>query len=55
MTQKKASAKQQTYSRVSLVSGLLDGAVRATLPAPAPQEPWRNRRPKGRNRGKGHK
>ena len=52
MAPKKASAKQQTYSRLSLASGLQGSAA---LPAPASQEPWRDRKPKGRKRGKGRR
>ncbi len=55
MAQKKTATKPLVYSRPSLVSGLLGGALRANLVVPAPQEPWRNRRPKGRNRGKGRR
>jgi hypothetical protein len=52
MTHKKPDGRQLAHPRLSLASRLLGGAVRATLPAPSPQEPWRNKKPKGKNRGK---
>jgi hypothetical protein len=50
MMQKKAGSKQPVRSRLSLASRLLGNTVRATLPVPAAQEPWRNRKPKGKKR-----
>lgn len=49
MIHKKAIGKKPARSRRSLVSRLLDGAVRAALPAPPLEEPWRNKN--RRNRG----
>jgi hypothetical protein len=54
MIHKKADGKQPARSRLSLASRLLGGAVRATLPVTPPKEPWRDKKPKGKNRGKKH-
>jgi hypothetical protein len=52
MAPKKSAGKQSARSRLSPAARLLGGALRATLPLPPPEEPWRNRKPKGQNRGK---
>jgi hypothetical protein len=55
MVYKKSDAKPLACSRVSLASRLLGSALRAPLTVPPLQEPWRNRKPKGKSRGKRHK
>jgi hypothetical protein len=52
MIPRKADDQEPARPRLSLASRLLGGAVRATLPVPPPQEPWRKRKPKGKHRGK---
>jgi hypothetical protein len=51
MTRKKPESQKMARARLSLVSGLLGTALRGTMQAPSPQEPWRNRKPKGKNKG----
>ena len=51
MTRKKPESKQMARSRLALVSGLLGPALRGTMQMPLAQEPWRNRKPKGKNKG----
>ena len=53
MTRKKPESKQMARYRLSLVSRLLGTALRSTMKGPSPQEPWRNRKPKGKNKGGG--
>jgi hypothetical protein len=48
MIHKKADGKKRIRSRLSLVSRLLDGALRAALPVPPPEEPWRNKKLNGK-------
>ncbi|HYT92933.1 MAG TPA: hypothetical protein VEL76_29720 [Gemmataceae bacterium] len=52
MIHKKTAAKDLGRSGRSLASRLLGGAVRATLPAATPPEPWHNKQLKGKHRGK---
>ena len=40
---------------LSLASRLLGAAFRSAIPVPLSEEPWRNRKPKGKNRGKRRK
>jgi hypothetical protein len=54
MTQKTSDSKQTARS-LSLASRLLGGALRATLPVTLSEEPWRNKKRKGKNRGKRQK
>jgi hypothetical protein len=51
MTRKKPESKQIARARLSLVSGLLATSLRGTMQVPPAQEPWRNRKPKGKNKG----
>jgi len=51
MTHKKPDSKQMARSRLSLASRLLGTALRGTTQVPSPQEPWRNSKPKGKNKG----
>jgi len=51
MTRKKPESKQMARSRLSLVSGLLGTSLRGTMQMPLALEPWRNRKPKGKNKG----
>lgn len=41
---KKAAGKTLARPRLSLAARLLGGSVRAALPAPAKDEPWRNKK-----------
>jgi hypothetical protein len=52
MIRKKADDRELARPRLSLASRLLGGAVRATLPVSPPQEPWRDKKSKGKNGGK---
>jgi hypothetical protein len=54
MTPKKAHDKAKTPSRLSLASRLLGGALPAPLPVPSPQEPWRNKKGKGKRGAQRH-
>ena len=54
MAHKKADDKPPARSGLSVASLLLGITLRATLPAPLPQEPSGNRKPKGKNRAKRH-
>ena len=51
MTRKKPESKQMAHARLSLVSGLVGAALRGTMQMPLAREPWRNRKPKGKNKG----
>jgi hypothetical protein len=51
MTPKKANRKTETLARATLASHLLRGALSPT-PLPVSEEPWRNQKAKGKNRGK---
>jgi hypothetical protein len=55
MNHKTSDSKQIPRSRLSLASRLLGGALGATLPVTPPEEPWRNKKGKGKNRGKRQK
>jgi hypothetical protein len=55
MIHKKVDDAELARPRLSLASRLLGGAVRATLPVPTPQEPWRQKKAKGKHRGKRQK
>jgi hypothetical protein len=55
MIRTKAEGKPLAHSGRSLASRLLGDAVRATLPVTPLDEPWRDKKPKGKNRGKKHK
>ncbi len=52
MVPKKPDRKPMSRGRLSLVSPLLEGALRDTPQLPSGQEPWRNRKVNGKNRGK---
>lgn len=52
MIHKKVDAKKLARSRLSLAARMLGGAVRATLPVPPQQEPWRNKKLNSKNSGK---
>lgn len=52
MVPKKPDHKKVTRSRLALVSPLLEAALRDTMPVSSTEEPWRNQKPKGKNRGK---
>ena len=52
MVSKKPARDTAARRRLSLASRLLGGAVRATVQAPPAEEPWRNIRPGGNNKGK---
>ena len=49
MNQKKSDGKAQARTRLTLAARMLSGAVRAALPAPPREEPWRNRKSNGKN------
>ena len=55
MIHRKVEGKPQARSGRSLAARLLTDAVRATLPVPPPEEPWRAKKPKGKSRGKKRK
>ena len=57
MIRKKSAAQPTVRTRLSLASRLLGGAVRPTVIAavPSAEEPWRNTKLKGKNRGKRRK
>jgi hypothetical protein len=55
MAHKKSGGEQAARRRLSLASRLLGGVFRANLEAPLPEEPWRNMKPKGKNRGRRRK
>lgn len=55
MIHKKADSKQMACSGLSLSSRLLSSVVRATLPVMPPEEPWRAKKYKGKNKRKKHK
>ncbi len=44
MIPKKPDGKKLARPRLSLAARMLGGAVRATLPAPPPEEAWRNKK-----------
>ena len=48
MIYKKADGKTLARSRLSLAARMLGGAVRAKLPVPSAEEPWRNKKPNGK-------
>ena len=52
MPPKKAAGNRTTGSRLPLASRLLSSAVPATPAVTPADEPWRNRKPKRRNKGK---
>jgi hypothetical protein len=52
MIRKKSGNRELARARLSLASRLLGGAVRATLPVSSPQEPWRDKKSKGKKGGK---
>jgi hypothetical protein len=52
MTHKKPDSKQMARPRLSLASRLLGTALRGTRQVPPPEEPWRNKKPKGKNKGR---
>jgi hypothetical protein len=51
MTQKTSTSRGRS-SRLSLASRLLGGALRANLPETPLNEPWRNKKRLGKNRGR---
>lgn len=52
MVTKKPDRKKVARARQSLVSPLLAGVLRNTTPVLVSEEPWRNKNPKGKNKGK---
>jgi hypothetical protein len=52
MAPKKPERNKAAYARSSLVSRSLGGILRDTTRPPLPEEPWRNQKPMGKNRGK---
>jgi hypothetical protein len=52
MANKKADGEKVARPRLSLASRLLGATFRTNLQVPLSEEPWRNRKPKGKNRGK---
>jgi hypothetical protein len=52
MIHKRADDNELARPRLSLASRLLGGAVRATLPVSSLQEPWRDKKSKGKKGGK---
>jgi hypothetical protein len=52
MVQKKTDGKRTVPSRLSMASRMLTGAVPAAIPASGQQEPWRNKKRKGKSSGK---
>jgi hypothetical protein len=55
MAPKKADGSRPARPRLPLASRLLSSAVHATPAVTPPDEPWRNRQPRRRNRGKRQK
>jgi hypothetical protein len=55
MVPKTADRRSVIRSRRSLVSPLLEGALRGTQQVASVEEPWRDRKAKGKNRGKRQK
>lgn len=55
MVPKKPTRKKVARGRPSLMSSSLAGAVYGAAQANVAQEPWRNRKPMGRNGGDGKK
>lgn len=55
MIPKKPVGKSPARSRFSLATRLLCGGLRATLPAPPREEPWRNTKPKGKHGARRHR
>ena len=55
MKDKIPSGERVASPRLSLASRLLGAAFRSAGPVPLSEEPWRNRKPKGKNRRKGRK
>jgi len=51
MISKKLDGKQTIHSRRALASPLLVRTVRGATQAPPLEEPWRNKKSKGKNRG----
>jgi hypothetical protein len=52
MTNKKSDGEKAARPRLSLASRLLGATFRTNLQVPLSEEPWRNRKPKGKNKGK---
>jgi hypothetical protein len=55
MVSKKSEREPVARGRLSLVSRLLGGALRVSLQASPPLEPWRTGKPGSKYRGKRHK
>jgi hypothetical protein len=55
MKDKISSDERVARPRLSLASRLLGGAFRSAVPVPLSEEPWRNRKAKGKNKRKGRK
>jgi hypothetical protein len=52
MIHKKADEKTPARARLSQAARMLGGAARAALPGPPTEEPWRNKKQNGNNKGK---
>jgi hypothetical protein len=55
MVPKKSGGKQTARAGLSLASRLLSRAVPGAARVPRAEEPWRNKTPKGKSRGKRRK
>lgn len=55
MIHKKTDGKKPARSRLSLAARMLGGPVCVTVPVPPPEEPWRNKKLNGKNKGKEHR